>query len=197
MCRFPRVPEWLRTVICFFVIYVVGLVSFTLILGLLSRARSQDRPWSRAEALVGRHCLSESQDPDDCRVIATIVLRQASERGLDIPGLYAVRYTRHPRSPSRPYLGEIDETLREPPSWARLVPGCPWDSCGRAYVELRFSVARGVLDGRLGHRCDGTPITWGSPTYDRETLDAWYARGYDRLTCGNGTQNEIVGRKRR
>ncbi len=179
--------------VAFLVVFVLALLEASY---LASLARSQSEVWTREESLVGRHCLSESRDPDDCRVIASIVSRQARDRGISIEALYRSRYTRHPRSPSRPYLGEIDERLVEPSSWARLVPGCPWESCGRAYVELRFGLARAVLSGRLGHGCDGVPLVWGSPRYDRADLDEWYARGYDRLTCGNGTANEIVGRRR-
>lgn len=145
--------------------------------------------WTAEEVSVARHCVSERSfaDSDDCRVIAWIDQRNAERRGLTIGQWMAQGHSTHLRSPSRPWIAELDATGRKPPSWPE---GRPWEAAREEWFRT-LAVVRGVLNGR-SHGCNGTPLVWGSPRFDRNRLDRWYARGYRRLRCGR-TRNEFVG----
>lgn len=148
--------------------------------------------WSDAEIAVARHCVSErsfARGSNDCRVVAWIDRRNAERRGLTVEAWMARAHSAHLSSPSRPWIAELDASGERPESWP---VGLAWEPARDEWFRT-LAVVREVLGGG-GHGCDGTPLVWGGPRVDRDRLDRWYARGFDRLECGT-TRNEIVGRR--
>lgn len=148
--------------------------------------------WTDEEVAVARHCVSERSfaESDDCRVVAWIDRRNAERRGISVGEWMERAHRNHLRSPSRPWLAELDASGRRPPSWPE---GLPWEGARDDWFRT-LAVVREVLSGG-SHGCNGTPLVWGSPRFDRGRLDRWYARGYRRLHCGR-TRNEFVGPRR-
>ena len=156
--------------------------------------------WTQEEVVVARHCVSERSfaRSGDCRVVAWIDKRNADRRHLPLLEWMAQAHSTHLRSRSRPWIAQLDAAGTRPASWPENVQ---WDGAREEWFRT-LAVVRDVLNGG-DHGCDGFPLTWGSPTVDRPRLDRWYAHGFDRLRCGgapgegNGTRNEVVGRRAR
>lgn len=152
------------------------------------------QPWTAAEVIVARHCISEASgaQTDDCRAIAWIDMTNASRRGMTIEAWMSRAHSRHLRSRTRPWLADLSADMHEPAGWPQSVS---WERRGRPAWEATLGVVRSVLDGDGDHGCSAAPSVWGGPGPDRERLARMLANGWERVDCGN-TRNWFIRRVR-
>lgn len=154
----------------------------------------QDVPDVTAEDFVMMQlCISEAsvRRTNDCRAIKYITERRAAARGLGVHEYVTTRHTRHIRSPTRPWIGELDHSFERPESWPE---GMPWDgpNGGREGV-LRVLHTVQTSDG---HGCAEAPLDWGGPRVDCANLQARVNGDWHKVDCGD-TLNVFLARGHR
>lgn len=101
--------------------------------------------------------------------------------------LYSPRHT-GVRPSRRPWIAQLDRTLRRPPSW----PSSASWSRHRPEWERILGLAARAHAGELEHGCDGEPMHWGGPRVDLDRIERGIARGYwRRIDCG-ATRNVFL-----
>ena len=94
---------------------------------------------------------------------------------------------------SRAWLADLDTSCREPEGWPEsayvrrdgvlvLVRHAPW-SAFRGRCEALVERVRAVIAGTIAHRCEATPVSWGSD-FDADTGEARGRAVFVEVECG-------------
>lgn len=157
------------------------------------------------EAVLGaRLCINEANDNlTDCAAIMHIRMRSARSRGRSLGeelialhgqrSLRADRATNPDRRDNRPWIGDLNASLRQPLGWNDSMP--PWERLAPRF-EAVLTQAQGVIDGDVRDPCrGGVALTWGGPQVDHLRIMRMTQSGWRTLTCG-ATANVYLGRVR-
>lgn len=163
----------------------------TMTLGLIAVADA----WTNGEVRAARLCISEASGArtPDCRPIVWITMQRAARRHVTLEQYIEQHHTRHMRSPSRPWIAELDASMAQPVGWPASVS---WDNMGRPGWEATLSLTRRVTSGEISHGCQEAPLDWGGRRVDCENLQARLRGDWHEVQCG-GTVNMMLARGHR
>ncbi len=151
--------------------------------------------WTSGEVRAARLCISEASGArtPDCRAIVWITMQRAAHNNVTLERYIEQHHTRHMRSPSRPWLRQLDASMAQPTDWPVSVS---WDATGRPGWEATLTLVRHVSQGDLNHGCQEPPLDWGGRRVDCTNLQARLRGNWHEVACG-GTVNMMLARGHR